>query len=78
MVLLTNIYLGNSNQNILFFFALSYIIYIAYITYLPYIEIEQKIFFGSYLRGIKYKYFLVDDNLDGRRRRGVADTQIVN
>jgi len=64
MVLLTNIYLGNSNQNILFFFALSYIIYIAYITYLPYIEIEQKIFFGSYLRGIKYKYFLVDDNLD--------------
>jgi len=53
MVLLTNIYPGNSNQNILFFFALSYIIYIAYITYLPYIEIEQKIFFGSYLTGYK-------------------------
>jgi len=33
--------------------------------------------FGSYLRGYTYKYFLVDDNLDGRRRRGVADTQML-
>jgi hypothetical protein len=63
VVLLTSINININNQNIIFFFALAYIIYIISMAYIPYIEREQRFFFKNHIKDFKKENFLVDDNL---------------
>jgi hypothetical protein len=71
IVFLTNININLENQNIIFLFVLSYIIFIITISYFPYIDEEQELFFKRFIdiKDFNRDYLLIDDNLDRTSKR---------
>jgi len=64
VLLLTNLSIDYSNQNIIFFFSVSYIIYIMSFAYATYLDREQDRYFSQYLKDFPMRFFLLSDNLD--------------
>jgi len=64
VLILTNISINLSNQNLVFLFSISYIIYILSFAYLALLDSEQEKYFSFYLKGFPSRYFLESNNLD--------------
>lgn len=64
VLILTNISINLANQNIIFLFSISYIIYILSFAYLALLDSEQERYFSYYLKDFPKRYFLESNNLD--------------